>query len=219
LQRRSCPTYLRTVCGSLTFPRLASWRATQPLYPAGIDALTSPTASLTGLVEAVRGLDYGRPSDRTVAGMLRERRGTCSTKHLFLARTLVDRFPATKPRIIHRVYDVDRALADRLYGSEVADAIPVGGLTDVHRFLTVVLGGRRLELDATFRGEPWDGCSPLPPACGPGLDYPAGDDPDAEKRALESVHCDPTVREPFIAAITSACSAGPIRSASSDVGS
>jgi hypothetical protein len=30
----------------------------------------------------------------------------------------------------------------------------------------------------------------------------AGDDPDAEKRALEQQHCDPTIREPFIAALT-----------------
>jgi hypothetical protein len=46
--------------------------------------LHSPDSSLLDLVEAVRALPYGHPSDRTVEGMLRERRGTCSTKHLFL---------------------------------------------------------------------------------------------------------------------------------------
>lgn len=38
--------------------------------------------------------------------------------------------------------------------------------------------------------------------CGPGQDYPAGEEPDAEKRALEEQHCDPTIREPFIAALS-----------------
>lgn len=35
-----------------------------------------------------------------------------------------------------------------------------------------------------------------------GEDYPAGDDPDLEKRVLEEENCDPTVREPFIATLT-----------------
>src|SRR5271155_2815444 len=64
-------------------------------------------ASLGELVESVRALPYGRPSDRTVAGMLRERRGTCSTKHLFLAEALAERFPETDPLIVHRVYTLD----------------------------------------------------------------------------------------------------------------
>lgn len=55
--------------------------------------LCPPGSSLLDLVEAVRALPYGRPSDRTVQGMLRERRGTCSTKHLFLAQALRERFP------------------------------------------------------------------------------------------------------------------------------
>jgi hypothetical protein len=168
-----------------------------------MDSLTSQTASLVELVEAVRGLPYGRPRDRTVLGMLRERRGTCSTKHLFLAHTLVDRFPETHPHIIHRVYRLDREHAHKLYGPKVADAVPDVGLTDVHRFLTIVLDGQRVELDATFAGEPWDGLSALPPSCGPGTDHLAGVDPDADKRALELTNCDPSIREPFIAALTS----------------
>lgn len=182
------------------------------LYPADIDLLLSSTTSLTELVEAVRDLPYGRPSDRTVSGMLRERRGTCSTKHLFLARTLVERFPDTEPRIIHRVYRLDRARACELFGVDVANVVPDAGLTDVHRFLTVVLLGHRVELDATFAGKPWDGRSALPPACGPGADHPASDDPDADKRTLESANCDPAIREPFIAALTAACGTGPLRS-------
>jgi hypothetical protein len=38
-------------------------------------------------------------------------------------------------------------------------------------------------------------------ACGEGRDFPAGDDPGAEKAALEASYCDPQVREPFIAAL------------------
>jgi hypothetical protein len=37
--------------------------------------------------------------------------------------------------------------------------------------------------------------------CGPGMNHPPTDDADAAKRALEERHCDPDVREPFIAAL------------------
>ena len=77
----------------------------------------------------------------------------------------------------------------------------------------IALEGRRIEIDATFPGPAWDGRSPLPLACGPGQDYPAGKEPDAEKRALEEQHCDPAVREPFIAALASvSVELGPLRS-------
>jgi hypothetical protein len=134
--------------------------------------------------------------------MLQERRGTCSTKHLFLARVLSERFPETEPKIVHRVYRLDRQAARELFGDRVADAVPEAGLVDVHRYLTAAVGGRRIVIDATFPGEPWDGRSSLPLACGPGRDYPAGADPEAEKRALETEYCDPALREPFIAALT-----------------
>ena len=160
--------------------------------------------SLVDLVEAVRALPYGRPNDRTVEGMLRERRGTCSTKHLLLARMIAERFPETEPLIVHRVYTLDRAGARELFGLTVAETVPENGLVDVHRYIAIVLEGRRVEIDATFPGPAWDGRSSLPLACGPGRDYPAGEDPDAEKRVLEEQHCDPAVREPFIAALASA---------------
>ena len=47
--------------------------------------------------------------------MLRERRGTCSIKHLFLAQALVERFPETEPLIVHRVYWLDRTRARELF--------------------------------------------------------------------------------------------------------
>jgi hypothetical protein len=135
--------------------------------------------------------------------MLREGRGTCSTKHLFLARLIAERFPETEPLIVHRVYTLDRVRARELFGAAVAETVPEGGLVDVHRYITIALDGRRIEIDATFPGPAWDGRSPLPLACGPGLDYPAGEKLDAEKRALEEQHCDHAVREPFIAALAS----------------
>ena len=170
---------------------------------ASIDVLGSTDCSLFDLIEAVRALPYGRPSDRTVEGMLRERRGTCSTKHLFLAQALQERFPETGPLIVHRVYTLDRARARELFGAEGAEIVPASGLIDVHRYLTITLKGQRIEIDATFAGPAWDCRSSLPLACGPGRDYPAGEDPDAEKRALEARHCDPAIREPFIAALAS----------------
>lgn len=136
--------------------------------------------------------------------MLRERRGTCSTKHLFLAQALTERFPETEPSIVHRVYRLDRARARELFGPTVAETVPEDGLVDVHRYITITLEGQRVQIDATFPGPAWDGRSSLPLACGPGRDYPAGEDPDAEKRALEEQHCDSVVREPFIAALASA---------------
>jgi orotate phosphoribosyltransferase len=168
------------------------------------NALCPPEASLVELVEAVRALPYGRPGDRSVEGMLREGRGTCSTKHLFLAQLLAERFPETEPSIVHRVYLLDRVRAHELFGRDVAQVVPEVGLVDVHRYLTAKLGGQRIAIDATFPGAPWDGRSSLPLACGLGSDHPAGDDPDTEKRTLEAQHCDSSVREPFIAALVGA---------------
>jgi hypothetical protein len=173
---------------------LSAARASDPLH--------SSEASLVELVEAVRALPYGRPSNRTVEGMLRERRGTCSTKHLFLAQRLAERFPETDPLIVHRVYRLDHATAQQRYGEHVAQTVPEdSGLVDVHRYLTIHLDGQHVTLDATFPGPCWDGHSSLPLACGPGDDHPAGEDPNTEKLVLESEYCDPAVREPFIAAL------------------
>ncbi len=92
--------------------------------------------------------------------------------------------------------------ARELFGDEAAAAVPDEGLTDVHRYLLLTLRGRTVRVDATFPGDaPWDGRSDMPLACGDGGDFPAGEDPDADKRALEARFCDPAVREPFIATL------------------
>jgi hypothetical protein len=134
--------------------------------------------------------------------MLRQRRGTCSTKHLFLAEELQRRFPEAAPQIVHRVYRLDAERARELFGPEVAALVPRQGIVDVHRYLTATIAGGRIIVDVTFPGDPWDGCSSLPLACGPGKDFLAGLDPDAEKKALELEHCDSSIREPFIAALS-----------------
>lgn len=161
-------------------------------------------ASLVELVEAVRRLEFGRPSDRSVEAMWREGRGTCSLKHLFLAEEIGRRFPATRPQIVHRVYRLDRDDAARLFGDRAAASVPDEGLVDVHRYLTLEVDGARIAIDATFSGPRWDGRSSLPLACGPGQDIAAGAEPEAEKRRLEEKHCDPAAREPFIAALSGA---------------
>ena len=169
------------------------------------DPLLATNASLVDLVEAVRALPYGRPSDRSVAGLLRERRGTCSTKHLFLAQALRERFPHTRPQIVHRVYRAEREQIRKQYGDEVAAVVPEDGLVDVHRYMLIQIDGRQITLDVTFPGsKPWDGESSLPLACGPGEDVMAGDDPDFDKWTLVARYCNPAVREPFIAARTAA---------------
>ena len=168
-----------------------------------------PGPSFRELVEGVRELPYGRPSDRTVEGMLREGQGTCSTKHLFLARELERLYPWTDPRIVHRVYTLAPGDALERYGQVVAGTVPAGGVVDVHRYLTVRIGDRRVVIDATFpSGDRWDGISSMPLACGPGEDHPAGSDPDLDKRRLEARYCDPGVREAFIEALGSSADGG-----------
>ena len=129
-------------------------------------------------------------------------KGTCSTKHALLARLLREQWPQSQPRLVHRVYRVSRSSALQRYGGAAASAVPQGGLTDVHRYLVIILGGQEVTIDITFPGDQaWDGHRSMRLACGEGRDFPAGDDPDAEKAALEASYCDPRVREPFIASL------------------
>jgi hypothetical protein len=175
---------------------------------AALGALFRADSSLVELVEAMRALPYGLPSEPTVESMLLQARGTSAGKHLFLAQVLAQRFSQTEPALVHRVHRLDRARAHALFGAAIAATVPQGGLVDVHRYLTIALDGRRVELDVTLPGEPWDGRSPLALVCGPGRDYPAGPDPDADLQALEREHCDAVARAPFLAALAAAGAPG-----------
>ncbi len=159
------------------------------------------------VVNAVQAIPYGRPGARTAEGVIVEWKGTCSTKHALLAQLLRERWPELQPRLIHRVYRVSRSSVLQRHGGGAADAVPEGGLTDVHRYLVIILAGQEVTIDITFPGDQaWDGHRSMCLACGAGHDFPAGDDPDAEKAALEASYCDPQVREPFIAALALASS-------------
>lgn len=179
----------------------ALWPHLSALERASLGALFREDCSLVELVEAVRALPYGLPSEPTVERALLEARGTSATKHLLLAQLLARRLPETEPALVHRVYRLDRARALELYGPAIAETVPPEGLIDVHRYLTIALDGQRVTIDATVPGPPWDGRSPMEPVCGPGQDFPTGADPDADLRELEREHCDAAARAPFIAAL------------------
>jgi hypothetical protein len=166
------------------------------------------TAGVRALVETLRAVPYGRPQPRTEQGLVDQWRGTCSTKHALLARCLHELVPASEPRLVHRVYRLSRDAAERTFGE--AAAVPAEGVTDVHTFVVATLGGRDVVLDATFPGPEWDGVSDMPVAAADGEDFPAGADPAATKAALVEAHCDPAVREPFIAALSRSGYSGPV---------
>jgi hypothetical protein len=156
---------------------------------------------LRGVVEALRSVPYGRPDPRTEEGLVRQWKGTCSTKHGLLLRCLRELEPESSPRLVHRVYRVTPESAAAAFGAATAAAVPPEGLTDVHTYAVATLGGREVVLDVTFPGPAWDGTSDMPVAAAEGEDFPAGADPVATKAALVEAHCDPAAREPFIAAL------------------
>jgi hypothetical protein len=181
------------------------YEALWPQLSAGERAALAPLFRLESspaeLVEAVRAIPFGLPGGGSVEGMLLEARGTSAAKHLFLAQVLAKRHPATQPALVHRVYRLLRARAQELFGEAIAEAVPDDGLMDVHRYLTIVAGGRRVSIDATLPGPAWDGLTPMEPLCGPGRDFPAGADPDAELATLEREHCESPMRARFLAAL------------------
>jgi hypothetical protein len=150
--------------------------------------------SVWELVNAVKEIPYGRPSDRSPDGVITEWRGTCSTKHALLALLLEDR-PEFDFQLFHRVYRVSPSMFP-------AAVVPSDGLVDVHTYGSLVVEGRTVAIDVTFPGEIWDGTSDMTLACGPGEDYPAGDAPWELKVSLVERFCDPSVREPFIASLS-----------------
>ncbi|MGD0455488.1 MAG: class I SAM-dependent methyltransferase [Solirubrobacteraceae bacterium] len=179
----------------------ALWPHLSASERAALGPLFRLESSPLELVEAVRAIPYGLPSGRTVESMLLEARGTSAAKHLFLAQVLAKRHPHTQPALVHRVYRLDRDHARELFGAAIAKTVPDEGFTDVHRYLTIVVDGIRISVDATVPGPPWDGRTPIEPVCGSGQDFPVGLDPDGEMAALEGEHCDTTARAAFLAAL------------------
>ena len=159
---------------------------------------------LVDVVLDVSRIPYGRNHDRSARGVIAEGRGTCSTKHLLLAQIVDEQWPDLRPTLWHRVYRVTPELAEARWGPPVARVVPAAGLVDVHTFAVVTVDGRPTQIDVTFPLEEWDGVADIPLACGDGDDYPGGSDPLAAKALLVEAHCDPAVREPFIAALSTA---------------
>ncbi len=159
------------------------------------------SATLADLVEAIRAVPYGRPRDRTPAGVVSDWRGTCSTKHALLAELTDIRWPGLEPRFVHRVYRMTPSLCRTLFGDRAVAAVPPDGVTDVHSYLTLSIQDRRVRVDATFPGQRWDGVSDMPLSCGEGFDVDGGDDPWATKSALVEQYCDDALRERVIEAL------------------
>jgi hypothetical protein len=162
----------------------------------------TPSVEIDRVVEVLRSLPYGRPQPRTEEGVVSQWKGTCSTKHMLLFRCLRELVPRSNPRLIHRVYRVTAEAAEKTFGTGAAQAVPPEGLIDVHTYLVAALDGRDVVLDVTFPGAEWDGVSNMPVAAAEGEDLPAGADPAATKAMLVEKHCDATLREPFLAALS-----------------
>ncbi|HZA20802.1 MAG TPA: hypothetical protein VE889_08140 [Actinomycetota bacterium] len=158
------------------------------------------TAAFREVLEAVRRIPYGRPADRTVEGVIREWRGTCSTKHDLLAVFADERWPLDI-RIMHRVYNLTPAIARRLFGEEAATVVPADGVMDVHTYMTAIVDGRRVVIDVTVPGAPRDGHSDMGLACGNGTDIDGGTDPRRTKERLVRQYCDALARDRVIESI------------------
>ena len=136
--------------------------------------------SVRELAEAIRRIPHGRPRARTAEAVVEDWRGTCSTKHLLL-RALR---PDLDVRFVNRVFTLTPERARALLGDEVARVVPPEGMPDVHTYATIALDGRRVRVDLTFAGEPWDGWSDMPIPWGDGVDHEGGSDPIASKDRL-----------------------------------
>lgn len=112
-------------------------------------------------VLAVSAIPYGRPSDLSAEGVLREWRGTCSTKHLLLLALIDQRWTKVRPTLIHRVYTLTKPQALETWGPDVAASVPIQGLVDVHTYMTATISHQTTAIDVTFRVDEWDGQSSM----------------------------------------------------------
>lgn len=175
----------------------------EPLLPAfRARARLGAAASWIDVVNAVAAIPYGRTDARSPAGTLARWRGTCSTKHSLLRALLAEGWPELRIETRHRVHRVTPSLAAELYGERAAAAVPETGLTDVHTYLTVATGQKRIRVDVTLAAEgAWTGQADMRLWCGEGFDVAGGRFPARGKKELVARFCDPTAREPFVAAL------------------
>ena len=157
--------------------------------------------TLRETVLAISAIPYGRPSELSAEGVLREWRGTCSTKHLLLLALIDQRWTNLRPTLLHRVYKLTKSKALETWGPEVAASVPIQGLVDVHTYMTATISDQATTIDVTFPVDEWDGRSSMAVWAQSGEDVPAGSDPLGTKADLVARWCDPAVREPFIAAL------------------
>jgi len=155
------------------------------------------------VVNAVAAIPYGRTPDGAPDDTVALWRGTCSSKHALLRALLAEGWPERMVQTWHRVFQVTRTRAADVFGARAAAAVPESGLVDVHTYLTVATGLEPVRVDVTFAPKtPWNGVDHMPLICGEGFDVPGGRFPNRRKRELVALHCDPAVREPFIAALS-----------------
>lgn len=156
--------------------------------------------TLAELIEAIRAIPHGRPRERSGEAVVRDWRGTCSTKHDLLRRLR----PDLQLHFIHRMFLLTPEAARKHLGADVAEVVPEEGFLDVHTYATGMVGGRRTVIDVTFPGEPWDGQSDMQIPWGDGQDFEIGDEsPFESKDKLVEEHGDPEVRRRLIEAISS----------------
>lgn len=124
----------------------ADWAALIEALAVACDREQRPL-SLAALLFALRDIPYARPDgDNGPEQVLAQWRGTCSGKHL-LAFQALDRL-ALKPRLWMAQYRLSPEIP--WLPQALRNQLPVGGVWDVHNFLTAELLGRTCRLDLTW---------------------------------------------------------------------
>jgi hypothetical protein len=101
-------------------------------------------------------------------GVMREWRGTCSTKHALLTDLIESRGPELRSRIVHRVYRLTREVAVRSSGPSPTRSLMMALLMFTRT--SSCRSGKPLHIDVTVPGQGWDGTHDLALACGDGFD-------------------------------------------------
>lgn len=117
-----------------------------PGLRAFLAGIAAPDAA--GVFHAVRRLPYHSSGDRSLAGILARRAGSCSSKHILLAALLGE---------IGIEAQVELVLGDFAAPFRTARAIPsslmvaaMNGVRDIHNIVRARIGGEPVILDATW---------------------------------------------------------------------